>query len=265
MSTGAYEYVIKERFPTASDVKRAMREKAALGERSFALTADVKEAHRQVPIAPQDWHLLGCQVTPGSDVYINKVGTFGISSASYYWSRVASSLGRLSQYLVGSSANTWHLLVADDFHLDASGKDYRTALICFFVLCASCRVPLSWNKTAGGDTIAWIGFELLHASSELGISQRRADWFVKWTPRNRELHFRQQEPLRGHVRRGSAGIRKTLLRASLSFPRTSPTRIHQTRSTPTFPLFCHIFLVRSTVVGTFPVLYEWSRWTPRPW
>ena len=44
----------QERFPTASDVKRAMREKAALGERSFALTADVKEAHRQVPIAPQD-------------------------------------------------------------------------------------------------------------------------------------------------------------------------------------------------------------------
>ena len=90
-------------------------------------------------------------------------------------------MGRLAQYIVGSSANTWHLLVADDFHLDASGKEYRTALISFFILCASCSVPLSWNKTAVGDTVDWIGFELLHASSELGISQRRADWFVKWT------------------------------------------------------------------------------------
>ena len=26
-----------------------------------------------------------------------------------------------------------------------------------------------------------MGFELLHASSELGTSQRRADWFIKWT------------------------------------------------------------------------------------
>ena len=84
----------QERCPFASDIKRVMREKARIGERSFALTADVKEAHRQVPIDPRDWHLLGCQVTPGSSVYINKVGTFGISSASYYWSRVAGALGR---------------------------------------------------------------------------------------------------------------------------------------------------------------------------
>ena len=34
----------QERFPTAADVKRIMREKAAIGEQSFALTADVKEA-----------------------------------------------------------------------------------------------------------------------------------------------------------------------------------------------------------------------------
>ena len=29
--------------------------------------------------------------------------------------------------------------------------------------------------------MAWVGFELLHARSELGISQRRADLFIKWT------------------------------------------------------------------------------------
>ena len=158
-----------------------MREKARIGERSFALTADVKEAHRQIPIVPRDWHLLGCQVTPGSSVYINKVGTLGISSASYCWSRVAGALGRLSQYLIGGKAKTWHLLVADDFHLDASGPEYRAALLMFFVLCDTCRVPLSWAKTSGGDTVAWVGFELLHSSSCLGVSQRRADWFIKWS------------------------------------------------------------------------------------
>ena len=72
-----------------------MREKASRGLNTFALTADVKEGHRQIPIDPRDWHLLGCQVDRGGDVFINTVGTFGITSASYYWSRVSSAVGRL--------------------------------------------------------------------------------------------------------------------------------------------------------------------------
>ena len=35
----------------AADLKRATREKAMEVHRTFALTADVSEAHRQVPIA----------------------------------------------------------------------------------------------------------------------------------------------------------------------------------------------------------------------
>ena len=112
---------------------------------------------------------------------MNTVGTFGVASASYYWSRVAGALGRLSQYLAGDRVSTWHMLVADDFHLEAGGPSYRPALIVFFALCAACGVPLSWNKTAGGDTVAWVGFELLHRSYKLGISRKRAEWFTRWT------------------------------------------------------------------------------------
>ena len=36
------------------------------------------------------------------------VGSFGVGSASYNWSRVGSALGRLSQYLAGDTAQTWH-------------------------------------------------------------------------------------------------------------------------------------------------------------
>ena len=42
----------QERAPIASDLKRSMREKARIGELTFALSADVTEAHRQVPIHP---------------------------------------------------------------------------------------------------------------------------------------------------------------------------------------------------------------------
>ena len=88
-------------------------------------------------------HPQGCQVVPGADVFIHTMGTFGVSSASYYWSRVVGSIGRLAQYLVGKLSTTWHVLVADDFMLECGGPRYRMGLIIFFVLCSTCGVPLS--------------------------------------------------------------------------------------------------------------------------
>ena len=138
----------QERSPIASDIKRLMREKSQLNQRSFSLTADVSEAHRQVPIHPDDWHMLGCRVRPEGAIYVNTVGTFGVASASYYWSRVAGAIGRIAQYCTGTQAITWHLLVADDYHLEASGSEYRAALMVFFVVCDTVGIPLSWHKTS---------------------------------------------------------------------------------------------------------------------
>ena len=73
----------QEKAPIAADLKRSMREKAKVDELTFALSADVTEAHRQVPIHPDDWQYFGCHVIPGGDVSINTVGTFGIASASF--------------------------------------------------------------------------------------------------------------------------------------------------------------------------------------
>ena len=140
-----------------------------------------KEAHRQIPVDPRDWHLLGCQLERGADVFINTVGTFGITSASYYWSGVSSAIGRLAQYLASDQAETWHMVVADDYHLQAGGSHNPLAFMVFFILCSTVGVPLSWHKkTGGGDTVVWVGFELLHRTRQLGISQRRAEWFTRW-------------------------------------------------------------------------------------
>ena len=80
----------QERSPIAADLKRLMREKSRRSRGTLHLRAGVAEAHRQVPIQPQDWHMLGCQVKPGEAVYVHTVGTFGVASASYYWSRGVS-------------------------------------------------------------------------------------------------------------------------------------------------------------------------------
>ena len=166
-----------------------------MGVRTFALAADVKEAHRQVPIHPQDWHLLGCHAEKGADVYINTVGTFGVASASCCWSRVSSALGRLSRDLAADNAHMWHMVVADDYHQEAGGEHYRFALVAFFLICSTCGVPLSWDKTAGGKTIVWVGFELLHSTHHLGISQRRAECFTMWAREVAEKWPRFEEGL----------------------------------------------------------------------
>ena len=122
---------------TAADLKHAMRENAQIEELTCALLADVSEAQRQVPIAQEDWFLLGCKVQQGTPVNVHTVGTFGGASASFY---------------VGDSGHIWRSLVADDYHLEAGRSRCRRGLIVFFVLCATCGAVLSWNKTAGGDT-----------------------------------------------------------------------------------------------------------------
>ena len=60
LSTRGQESETKSEGPVAADLKRSMREKATGGICTFALTADVSEAHQQIPSAKCAWHLLGC-------------------------------------------------------------------------------------------------------------------------------------------------------------------------------------------------------------
>ena len=92
-----------------------------------------------------------------------------------------NTVGRLAQYLIGNAAATWHMLVADDYLLECGGAAYRRGLLTFYVLCVVLGVPLSWHKPSGGDVLVWVGFELLLRSKSVGISARRAEWFVHWT------------------------------------------------------------------------------------
>ena len=69
------------------------------------LTVDVSEPHRQGPVHS---HALDKE----EGVLGNTLGTFGVSSASYYWSGVAAALG-FAQDLAGNTAATciWWLLM----------------------------------------------------------------------------------------------------------------------------------------------------------
>ena len=89
------------RSPGAGELRQLMREWAAEGRKSFALAGDVSKAHRGIKIRREDWGFQACRLRPGK-VWVNKVGTYGMGSAAYYWARAAGALlVRLVHYLAG--------------------------------------------------------------------------------------------------------------------------------------------------------------------
>ena len=47
-------------------------------------------------------------------VWLNKVGTFGVASAGYWWGRAGAACCRLSHYMLGYRFMLWLLLYGDD-------------------------------------------------------------------------------------------------------------------------------------------------------
>ena len=228
----------QERAPVAPDLKRLMRQKAKTGEVTFGLTADVTEAHRQVPIHPDDWHLLRCQ--------LNTVGTFGVSSVSYYWSRVSAAV-RLTQYLISLYATTWIMLLADDHHGEVGGQHFRPALLVFF------SVRGSWLPTLVEQDERRDGDQLgrLRAPSEgtaLGLTERRAAWVVKWareTAAAKVIHVRAFEEALGRIVFATSALE--LLRPFLSplYAFASSGLRDSVRPIPAYVAFFLRFLARS--------------------
>ena len=96
----------QDRTPAAPDVRRLLRERAKASGCPFGLKIDVKHAHRLVPIAQQDWHLLSCPSGPGRPLYVNTTKTFRVASAAYWWGRLAGAAVRLIHYY---TVLTFHL------------------------------------------------------------------------------------------------------------------------------------------------------------
>ena len=166
--------------PLAQDLKRVLREQSEVSDQVAGLVVDVKGAHRLVPVREEDWGLQACSLTSDGPVYLNRVGTFGFSSASYWWSRAGGAWVRLAHYVIGGRAPSWLLLVADDLNQSASGPHQVTALMVVLVLAAIVDIPISWHKVKGGQALSWVGYEILLAEHKAGISASRAAWAVRW-------------------------------------------------------------------------------------
>ena len=69
---------------------------------------------------------------------------------------------------------------AYDFKLIAGGPTFARSILAFVWWLVVLGVPLSWKKSRGGQTVAWVGYELCLKEWTLGISAHRAAWVQKW-------------------------------------------------------------------------------------
>jgi hypothetical protein len=169
------------RFPLFDDLEAAMHQFLTEADaRRLAMAYDYKGAHRLVPIHEDDWGKQAFRLDDPEVVYLNCVGTFGVASAAFWWSRLAATLQRTMWAFLPPGDPLYILLFADDGLCLASGPRYRKNLLAVLLFLTVLGAPLSWAKTRGGQQVEWLGYQLDLRMGLMGVSERKVDWLETW-------------------------------------------------------------------------------------
>jgi hypothetical protein len=169
------------RSPGAGELRALLRERQERvpGTKLFAILGDASKAHRRIKVREADWGLQACRLEDGK-IWVNKVGTYGVASAGYYWSRLAAAvIIRLLYYLLGWGGQD-ALIFADDLLVLAGRVEEIVDVGSLIFLWVSLGVPFKWKKFRGGDEVDWIGYWISFSGFRLGISSSRARWIREW-------------------------------------------------------------------------------------
>ena len=165
--------------PGPREMACIMETSMASGERCiFSLNADIAKAHRRVLVREEDWGVQACKTSSASPIiWLNKVGTFGVASAAFWWSRLMALIGRLGMRV---SVSDWLFVLCfvDDLHLAVGGETRWLTLWRFLVVMEMVGVPFSYHKFRGGFQSDYVGFWMDYAKFEIGLSERRTTWLV---------------------------------------------------------------------------------------
>ena len=136
----------KIRAPQTREKKQLLREMMEAREVAFLVVGAIAKAHRRFKHREEEHDYLGCQVDakeemeghPDSQtVYVNKVGTFGVSCATYWWTRISAAGIRATHHLLGPEFMLNLLLYADDLEslgVGLSGRKGIPLSYCFMSL-----------------------------------------------------------------------------------------------------------------------------------
>jgi hypothetical protein len=129
------------------------------------------------------------------------VGTFGVGSIAYYWSRLAAAFGRLVSRLWGNEC-AWQFIFADDLHINCGGPFKYLIILSSSLTWIMIGTPFAWKKFRGGLCLDWCGYYLDYHKYQLGISEARSRWlldFFSKTLRDRTVLMRNFVEALGRV------------------------------------------------------------------
>ena len=175
--------------PGPAEVASVVREALESKEAPFCVSADIKSAHRLVKIRERDWPYLCCRADSQSDVvWVNKTGTFGISSAPYWWAKLFACIGRFVGHIM-QSAPFWHLVYVDDLRGVFVGERKFLLLWIWILAFEVIGTPFGYHKFKGGFASDFVGFHMRYDLGEVGITLKRGKWLLDWIGRAEEMRF----------------------------------------------------------------------------
>ena len=183
------KYADQLQCPGPAEVAASVREATLTLEAPFCVSADIQAAHRLVKIREGDWGYLACRSDSNSNVlWLNRVGTFGIASAPYWWSRLMALVGRFVGHLMGSH---WflQLVYVDDLHGVFVGERKFLHLWIWVLAFELIGTPFGYHKFKGGLVSNFVGFHLRYDICQVGISDKRGEWLCGWVDQASSKNF----------------------------------------------------------------------------
>eukprot|EP00435_Cladocopium_sp_Y103_P073986 s172_g46.t1 len=189
MVNHAIKYRDQLQCPGPAEVASIVREAVESREAPFCVSADIRSAHRLVKIREDDWGYICCRSDSTSDtVWVNKTGTFGVSSAPYWWAKLFAAIGRFVGHVMQMSV-FWHMVYVDDLHGAFTGglkfEMLWIRLLAFEVI----GTPFGYHKFKGGFSSDFVGFHLRYDRNEVGITTKRGSWLADWIRGLEEKRF----------------------------------------------------------------------------
>ena len=171
----------KIRMPGAREKRSLLEVYRAEKEVVLSLVGDFEKAHRRFKYQRREQGFLACKASSDShEIYVNKVGTFGVTSTPYWWAKISGALMRITHYILGGEWQLDMLLYADDLEVLGPSRKGRIAAVLAFLVLASLGAPFEWKKQRGGLCTEWVGITTDYATYSLGLSERRTEWLCGW-------------------------------------------------------------------------------------
>ena len=127
------------------------------GVGSFLAKTDIKSAFRNIPVHPEDWHLLG--MTFEGEYYFDKCLPFGLSSSCKIFERLSTALESIAR---GVTKDPGLLHYLDDFLSCERDKVHCDRMLQNLIdICKRVGVPIALEKTVWGcQLLRFLGLDL---------------------------------------------------------------------------------------------------------